>query len=131
MFDDPECKAGIIARLRSLQPDAARHWGKMTAPQMICHLNDSFLGMVGSKPAKALRFSLWRLTKGIALSGGCNGRTGWRHVPSSNRALVERRQSLRPTCALFWRPSRNSHNIRARSSLPLPHSPATACSGCH
>lgn len=74
-LDDPECKAEIIARLRSLTPDAARHWGKMTAAQMICHLNDSFLGMMGSKPAKVLRFSLWRLTKGIALSG----RMQWPH----------------------------------------------------
>ena len=39
----------------------------MTAAQMICHLNDSFLGVMGDKPAKIVRFSLWRLTKGIAL----------------------------------------------------------------
>jgi hypothetical protein len=67
MLDDPECKAEIVARLRNVQPDSPRQWGKMTAAQMICHLNDSFLGMMGDKPAKIVRFSVWRLTKGIAL----------------------------------------------------------------
>jgi hypothetical protein len=39
----------------------------MTARQMVCHLNDSFLGMMGEKPMTAPRFSLWRLTKCGAL----------------------------------------------------------------
>ncbi len=69
MLDDPQCGAEITARLRILRPDSPRHWGRMTAAQMICHLNDSFLGVMGDKPAKIPRFSLWRLTKGIALSG--------------------------------------------------------------
>jgi hypothetical protein len=67
MLDDTECKAVIVARIRSLQPDTPRCWGKMTIGQMVCHLNDSFLGMMGEKPATIPRFSLWRLTKGIAL----------------------------------------------------------------
>lgn len=75
MLDDPQCGAEITARLWGLRPDSARHWGKMTAAQMICHLNDSFLGVMGDKPAKIVRFSLWRLTKGIALSG----RRHWPH----------------------------------------------------
>lgn len=67
MLDDPPCRAEIVARLRKVQRDSTRQWGKMTAAQMICHLNDSFLGVMGDKPAKIVRFSLWRLTKGIAL----------------------------------------------------------------
>jgi len=67
MLDDPQCRAEIVARLRSLQQDSPRQWGKMAAAQMICHLNDSFLGVMGDKPAKIVRFSLWRITKGIAL----------------------------------------------------------------
>lgn len=67
MLNDPQCRAEIVSRLRELEPDAPRRWGKMTACQMVCHLNDSFLGMMGDKPAEIPGFSLWRLTKAGAL----------------------------------------------------------------
>jgi uncharacterized protein with PQ loop repeat len=38
---DAECRAEILARLRSLRPESVRRWGRMTAPQMVCHLVDS------------------------------------------------------------------------------------------
>ncbi len=69
LLNDPQCKAEILARMQTLGPNSARRWGRMTAAQMICHLNDSFLGMMGEKPAEIPRFSFWRLTKRIALSG--------------------------------------------------------------
>jgi len=67
MLNDPECKAEILTRLSRLGPDTQGQWGRMTAGQMVCHVNDSFLGMMGEKPADIPGFSLWRLTKGIAL----------------------------------------------------------------
>ena len=66
---DPKGKAEIVERLQKLRADACRQWGKMTVGQMICHLNDSFRGMMGDKPAEILRFSWWRLMKGVALYG--------------------------------------------------------------
>jgi hypothetical protein len=66
---DPHDKAEILARLRAVRPDAVRRWGRMTAGQMICHLTDSFLGMMGEKQAVIPRFSFWRLTKWVALYG--------------------------------------------------------------
>jgi Protein of unknown function (DUF1569) len=75
MLNDPACKAEIVKRFRNLGPDAVPLWGKMTVSQMICHLNDSFLGVMGDKPMKVLRFSFWRLTKSFALSG----RMDWPH----------------------------------------------------
>lgn len=36
-----------MQRLALLKPETAALWGKMTAGQMICHLNDSFLGVMG------------------------------------------------------------------------------------
>jgi hypothetical protein len=39
----------IVARLSSLRADALPRWGRMTAPEMICHLNDSFLTSFGEK----------------------------------------------------------------------------------
>lgn len=37
---DADCKAEILARVKSLRPDSVRRWGRMTAHQMVCHLID-------------------------------------------------------------------------------------------
>ncbi len=39
----------IIERLRTVRPDSARRWGKMTPHQMVCHLFDAFDMMTGDK----------------------------------------------------------------------------------
>ncbi len=33
-------KAEILGRLRSVRPESARRWGRMSAHQMVCHLAD-------------------------------------------------------------------------------------------
>jgi len=43
-------KAEILARLRTLRPDSARRWGRMSAHQMVCHLADNCRMMLGQKP---------------------------------------------------------------------------------
>jgi hypothetical protein len=43
--------AEIRRRLRAMPPDSPRRWGRMTAHQMICHLSDSFLAVLGRRPA--------------------------------------------------------------------------------
>lgn len=40
----------ILTRLRTLAPDAARRWGRMTAPQMIAHLTDQMGHTLGDRP---------------------------------------------------------------------------------
>ncbi len=58
------CQEELVARILRVRPDTPRLWGKMTAPQMICHLNDAFLGIMGDKPVEAARgFSLWPMLK--------------------------------------------------------------------
>lgn len=47
-----DCRAEIARRLRTLQPDAARRWGRMTAHQMICHLGDACRMATGEKPVQ-------------------------------------------------------------------------------
>lgn len=42
-------KRELLRRLRLVRPDSARRWGKMTAAQMVCHLNDSFKAATGEK----------------------------------------------------------------------------------
>jgi len=42
----------IICRLRALRPDGVRRWGRMSAHQMVCHLNDGFRMATGELPVK-------------------------------------------------------------------------------
>ena len=43
-------KAEILRRLRSVGADSPRRWGRMSAHQMVCHLSDTFLCVMGRKP---------------------------------------------------------------------------------
>jgi len=51
-------KQQIAQRLQKIQPSSARLWGRMTAPQMICHLADSFRVTMGLKPWSTERISV-------------------------------------------------------------------------
>lgn len=42
-------KNALLDRLRRIRRDSQRRWGKMTAHQMICHLNDSFKSVIGER----------------------------------------------------------------------------------
>ncbi len=55
---NPADKQQIVERLHRIQPASARLWGKMTAPQMICHLADSFRVTMGLKPWSTERISV-------------------------------------------------------------------------
>jgi hypothetical protein len=46
---DPAICESILMRLRFLEARSIRRWGKMSAPEMICHLTDSFRGVLGEK----------------------------------------------------------------------------------
>lgn len=55
-------------RLRCLAPDTPRKWGKMSAPEMVCHLNDSCRMALGQKPVVDVSTILQRTAvKWIAL----------------------------------------------------------------
>ena len=58
----PQDRAAILARLHRLGPDMAPRWGRMTAPQMVCHLTDSFRGVLGERASAApsRRVPRWR-----------------------------------------------------------------------
>jgi hypothetical protein len=40
----------IVARLGKLHEKRPRAWGKMTPHEMLCHLGDSFAGVLGDRP---------------------------------------------------------------------------------
>jgi hypothetical protein len=48
-LSDEHSKAEILGRLKTVRPDSARRWGRMSAHQMICHLRDAFLMATGAK----------------------------------------------------------------------------------
>ena len=39
----------VVARLQRLTPDTQRRWGTMTPHEMLCHLTDSFHGVMGER----------------------------------------------------------------------------------
>jgi hypothetical protein len=43
-------RADVLQRVRTVRPDSVRRWGRMSAPQMICHLTDAFRMLVDRKP---------------------------------------------------------------------------------
>lgn len=67
-LSDAACRQDLITRIQQLRPETPRLWGKMTAPQMICHLNDAFLGIIGEKAVSGPGgFSIWPVLKYVAL----------------------------------------------------------------
>lgn len=67
-IDNLQCKQEILERIAKLRPDAARKWGKMTAPQMVCHLSDAFLGVMGDRPIPIVeKFRARKTIKWLAL----------------------------------------------------------------
>jgi hypothetical protein len=64
VLSDPRIRQEILARLGKIGPETPRRWGKMNAAQMICHLSDALLGVMGDKPMEAPRgLNLWPLMK--------------------------------------------------------------------
>jgi hypothetical protein len=49
-LSDPGAVEALVARLGKLHDKRPRAWGKMTAHEMLCHLNDSFAGVLGERP---------------------------------------------------------------------------------
>jgi len=42
----------ILDRLGAIGPASERRWGRMTAAEMVCHLNDALRITMSDKPAK-------------------------------------------------------------------------------
>ena len=67
-LENPGDKNELLRRLASLRSDSARVWGKMTAAQMVCHLNDSYRSVSGEKPAGSVEnFFTRTVVKWLAL----------------------------------------------------------------
>jgi hypothetical protein len=67
-LSDAACLNEILDRLKNVRPDSPRQWGKMSAHQMICHLNDSFLVAMGRKQASPAERPYGPVMKWLALN---------------------------------------------------------------
>jgi hypothetical protein len=56
----PERHAEILSRLDRLSPKSERKWGRMTPPQAVCHLSDSFKAILLDRPLDARPVNLRR-----------------------------------------------------------------------
>lgn len=65
---DPTATQALLERLNRLQPETIPQWGKMSANQMICHLNDSYaLPMNGKSASEQITFLNRTLIRWLAL----------------------------------------------------------------
>jgi hypothetical protein len=65
---DSGVQESLSLRIAALRPDSRRLWGRMSAHQMICHLNDSFRVCLGEKAVSpATGFAQRTLMKWMAL----------------------------------------------------------------
>ena len=70
-------RAELLARLKAVRDDSQPRWGVMTAHQMVCHLGDAFLMMIGERRASDATGLLQRtLIKWIALYAPVHWPTG-------------------------------------------------------
>jgi hypothetical protein len=64
----PRDRDELIQRLRRLRADSTRRWGRMSAHQMVCHLNDSLLVATGQRAVShAISLPSRTIIKWIAL----------------------------------------------------------------
>ena len=67
-LNDPAVVDTLVERLRKLHDKRPRAWGKMTAHEMLCHLADSYAGVLGERPiAPADSWANRTIVKYIAL----------------------------------------------------------------
>ena len=87
LLHDPQHRAEIVRRLRALQPDARRRWGKMSVAQMLWHVNEAMEGALGHTVLEPIRVPMPRaILKFIVLNvpWGKGARTLKRWIPQSD-----------------------------------------------
>lgn len=74
----------ILRRVAALRADSPRQWGKMTAHQMMCHVNDSYASAMGLRKASSVANFF---TRTVMKWGGLYGLMPWPHgVPTRPEA---------------------------------------------
>ena len=84
---DAATHQALHERVGRLTPDSPRRWGRMTAHQAVCHLNDSFLLVLGGRTTDFRANSLFNRTVGrfLALSTPVPWPKGVRTSPEADQ----------------------------------------------
>ena len=81
-------KAEMVGRLRALRPDSLARWGRMSAHQMVCHLNDSCRILTGERPVALVASPLPRpIMKYLALYVPMRWPTGLATTPELDQTV--------------------------------------------
>jgi hypothetical protein len=113
---NPADQQEVLDRLAAIRPNSPRRWGKMTAHQMLCHVNDSFHLATGDKYASPATSALGRtVVKWFALRMPLPWPRGFPTRPEMDQLIGGTRpveferdvQSLRNTVERFTRPHRD------------------------
>jgi hypothetical protein len=90
---EPGAVEQLIRRLDKLHQQRPRAWGKMTPHEMLCHLNDSFQGVLGDRPIAPVDTLLKRTAvKYIAL----HTKLAWPKGVPTTREVDSQRDGTRP-----------------------------------
>lgn len=90
---DQTCQQELRQRIAAVQPETPRRWGKMTAPQMVCHLADGFRMYMGLRATRDASSTVLRpIIKPIALWAPVPWPHGFRSVPE----LDQEKDGTRP-----------------------------------
>ena len=87
LLHDPPHRAEILRRIRALQPDAERRWGKMSVAQMLWHVNEAMEGALGHTALEPIRVPIPRAVLKFAvlnLPWGKGAPTLKRWIPQSD-----------------------------------------------
>ncbi|HEY3703961.1 MAG TPA: DUF1569 domain-containing protein [Terracidiphilus sp.] len=119
-LSDPEGRREILRRLALICPDTPHRWGRMNASQMICHVSDAFLGVMGDKPIEMPRgFNLWPMMKPWVLYAPFNWPQGVPTRPEMDQQIggtrpVEFDQDMRRLLAAIERFTAQPRTFRFR-----------------
>jgi hypothetical protein len=103
----------LVHRFGKLAADSPRQWGKMTAHQMVCHLSDSFLAVLGDRPASSKETWLSRtIVKYIAL----HTKLPWPHGVATRPEVDQKIGGTKPV--EFERDRENALELLRRFVLP-------------
>jgi len=87
-LDDPQSRAALVSRLRTLAPTSARQWGRMTPHQAMCHLSDSFRGVMNPVPIASMSNLFSRtFIRWIALHSGLSWPHGVKTMPEVDQEI--------------------------------------------
>jgi len=111
----------LLGRLKQLTSDSARRWGRMSAPQMVCHLIDAFHMMAGDKPVSDVSTAFSRtVIKCIALYAPWRWPRGIQTVPevdqeSGGRKPIGFAADLAEAAALLAGAANNTAGLDGRT----------------